>query len=194
MEYFERNGAPCSPDANPAEHIIEVIQGATTKEVDWVDVWQNSDERRAALQELEALNNSGRADPHYVEDTADYATSHWFQFTMVAKRLSVQIWRSPVSLKSMVFFKYIVWLMYYRITCGTKSFFTSLQHCSADLHSGRLETGPSLSNCDSLLSSTSFSLLRAVSTRCSLSSCIIVISSRLVRRRSVYFSFRYADM
>ncbi|KAJ6111330.1 hypothetical protein N7523_007391 [Penicillium sp. IBT 18751x] len=95
LGYFERNGAPCPPDANPAEHIIEVIQGATTEKVDWVNVWQKSDERKMALQELEALNESGRADPSYAEDTADYATSHWFQFTMVAKRLTVQIWRSP---------------------------------------------------------------------------------------------------
>lgn len=93
LEYFERNGAPCPPDANPAEHIIEVVQGATT---DWVDVWKNSDERKVALQELETLNVSGRSDPNYVENTADYATSHWYQFKMVAKRLTVQIWRSPV--------------------------------------------------------------------------------------------------
>ncbi|KAJ5296249.1 uncharacterized protein N7443_007142 [Penicillium atrosanguineum] len=95
LGYFERNGAPCPADANPAEHIIDVVQGAAIEKVDWVDVWQNSDERRIALQELEALNESGRADPNYVEDTADYATSHWFQFTMVTKRLTVQIWRSP---------------------------------------------------------------------------------------------------
>lgn len=74
-----------------------MVQGAATEKVDWVDVWQKSDERRMALQELEALNESGRADPNHVEDTADYATSHWFQFTMVAKRLTVQIWRSPVG-------------------------------------------------------------------------------------------------
>jgi ATP-binding cassette subfamily G (WHITE) protein 2 (SNQ2) len=73
-----------------------VVQGATTDKVDWVGVWNNSDERKQALQELEALNEAGRADPKSAEDTADYATSLWFQFMMVAKRLTIQIWRSPV--------------------------------------------------------------------------------------------------
>lgn len=94
LDYFGRNGAPCPPDANPAEHIIDVVQGGTN--IDWVEVWNQSEERRKALEELEAMNEASRADPNYQEDTADYATSHWFQFKMVTKRLSIQIWRSPV--------------------------------------------------------------------------------------------------
>lgn len=96
LEYFSRNGAPCPPDANPAEHIIDVIQGSANSDVDWVDVWAKSSERARTLNELDYLNAAGKADPNYVEDTADYATSHWFQFVMVSKRLTVQIWRSPV--------------------------------------------------------------------------------------------------
>lgn len=65
--------------------------------MDWVDIWKQSDERRLALEELEALNAAGKADANYVEDTADFATSHWFQFKTVSKRLTIQIWRSPVS-------------------------------------------------------------------------------------------------
>ena len=101
LGYFAQNGAPCPPDANPAEHIIDVIQGSATEKVDWVEVWNQSDERKRALEELNALNEAGRADPNYVEDTADYATSHWFQFMMVSKRLTIQIWRSPVFFKSL---------------------------------------------------------------------------------------------
>ena len=63
---------------------------------DWVVVWIQSAERQKALEELEALNRSGLADPNYVEDTANFATSHWFQLKMVARRLTVKIWRSPV--------------------------------------------------------------------------------------------------
>ncbi|KAJ5152564.1 uncharacterized protein N7482_009042 [Penicillium canariense] len=96
LDYFARNGAPCPPDANPAEHIIEVVQGSgTTENTDWVEVWNRSDERGKALEELEALNKTAKADPDYVQDTADFATSHWFQFKMVATRLSIKIWRSP---------------------------------------------------------------------------------------------------
>lgn len=96
LDYFSRNGAPCPPDANPAEHIIEVVQGSTTQQIDWVDVWNESPERKKALEELESLNAAGLADLDYVEDTANFATSHWYQFKLVSKRLSIQIWRSPV--------------------------------------------------------------------------------------------------
>ncbi|CEJ61673.1 Putative Localization: integral membrane protein [Penicillium brasilianum] len=96
LDYFARNGAPCPPDANPAEHIIEVVQGSGTSEkIDWVDVWSQSEERRKALEELEALNKNGLADPNYVEDTANFATSHWFQFKVVTNRMNIKIWRSP---------------------------------------------------------------------------------------------------
>lgn len=96
LDYFARNGAPCAPDTNPAEHIIDVVQGSSTEKTDWVEVWNRSEECKKALEELEAMNESSRADPNYHEDTADYATSHWFQFKMVTRRLTVQIWRSPV--------------------------------------------------------------------------------------------------
>ncbi|KAJ5885529.1 hypothetical protein N7495_010039 [Penicillium taxi] len=92
LDYFSRNGTPCPADANPAEHIIDVIQGSTGN-TDWVDVWSKSEERKLALTELQALDEAGRADQSYVVDTSDFATSHWFQFKMVTKRLSVQIWR-----------------------------------------------------------------------------------------------------
>ncbi|KAJ6075741.1 hypothetical protein N7499_007722 [Penicillium canescens] len=95
LEYFAKNGAPCPPDANPAEHIIEVVQGSATDNTDWVDVWNKSEEREKALAQLDALNASSKAAANYVEDTSDYATSHWFQFMEVSKRLSVHIWRSP---------------------------------------------------------------------------------------------------
>lgn len=73
-----------------------MVQGGTTQQVDWVDVWNESPERKQALEELESLNAAGLADPEFVEDTADFATSHWYQFKLVSKRLSIQIWRSPV--------------------------------------------------------------------------------------------------
>jgi ABC-type multidrug transport system permease subunit/energy-coupling factor transporter ATP-binding protein EcfA2 len=95
LDYFARHGAPCPADENPAEHIVEVIQGNTDKPVDWVQVWNESEEKQRALAELHALNAHGKADTDYIEDTADYATSKWFQFTMVTKRLMVQLWRSP---------------------------------------------------------------------------------------------------
>ncbi|GMF91814.1 unnamed protein product [Aspergillus oryzae] len=97
LDYFAKNGAPCEPDVNPAEHIVEVIQGNTEKKIDWVEVWNQSEERQRAMTELEALNNDRKANTQEEEDQSDFATSHWFQFKMVLRRLMIQLWRSPVS-------------------------------------------------------------------------------------------------
>lgn len=75
-----------------------------------------------------------------------------------------------------------------RTTCGTKSFSISLRLCSAALPFGRLEMAHSPFNCDYLPFSTLFSLLLAVSIKCSRSSCITATSLRLVRRRLVITS------
>lgn len=100
LDYFARNGAPCPPDANPAEHIVEVIQGSSEQRVDWVDVWNRSEERQRVITELEDLNSKSRADTEEEseENQLDYATSHWFQFRTVLKRIMIQLWRSPVSI------------------------------------------------------------------------------------------------
>ncbi|KAJ5486803.1 hypothetical protein N7530_001103, partial [Penicillium desertorum] len=104
LDYFNRNGAPCPPDANPAEHIIDVVQGGgTTEQKDWVEIWNQSEERKQALSQLDALNESSKDDSDYVEDTADFATSHWFQFKTVSKRLSIHIWRSPDYMWNKIF-------------------------------------------------------------------------------------------
>ncbi|KAJ5237041.1 hypothetical protein N7489_007132 [Penicillium chrysogenum] len=55
------------------------------------------------LSQLDALNESSKDDSDYVEDTADFATSHWFQFKTVSKRLSIHIWRSPDYMWNKIF-------------------------------------------------------------------------------------------
>lgn len=97
LDYFAKNGAPCPPEANPAEHIVDVIQGKANEKVDWVEAWNQSEERQHAMTELEALNNASKADPDYEEDQTDFATPMWFQFRMVWERLMTQLWRSPVG-------------------------------------------------------------------------------------------------
>lgn len=103
LDYFSKNGAPCAADANPAEHIVEVIQGNTEEKIDWVDVWNRSEERARAIEELEALNSESKSNTHEEEDQSDFATSHWFQFKMVLKRIMIQLWRSPVRFNLSVF-------------------------------------------------------------------------------------------
>ncbi|KAK7415703.1 hypothetical protein QQX98_005738 [Neonectria punicea] len=96
LDYFARNGAPCPEGANPAEHIVEVIQGNTEVAIDWVDVWNKSPERQVALDKLEQLNEEALSRNQGVEeDTASFATSKWFQWRMVLQRQTVQLWRSP---------------------------------------------------------------------------------------------------
>lgn len=98
LDYFTRNIAPCPPDANPAEHIVDIVQGNTEAKIDWVEVWNRSEERKRAIAEFEALNAACQANQNHVEDTADFATSYWFQFKTVLHRLMHQLWRAPVSI------------------------------------------------------------------------------------------------
>jgi hypothetical protein len=94
LGYFAQNGAPCPPDTNPAEHIVEVIQGNGPQKIDWVNVWNQSEERERAIAELEELNRICQANPGE-EDTASFATSRWYQFRLVLERLMTQLWRHP---------------------------------------------------------------------------------------------------
>ncbi|KAL4769136.1 ABC-2 type transporter-domain-containing protein [Aspergillus nidulans var. acristatus] len=94
LGYFARNGAPCPPDTNPAEHIVEVIQGVGENKIDWVDIWSKSPERERAIAELEELNRISQAYPSE-EDTASFATSKWYQFHMVLHRLMIKLYREP---------------------------------------------------------------------------------------------------
>ncbi|KAL4778651.1 ABC-2 type transporter-domain-containing protein [Aspergillus varians] len=94
LGYFGQNGAPCPPDTNPAEHIVEVIQGSANSKVDWVEVWNRSSEREQAIAELEELNRVNQANPSE-EDKASFATSRWYQFKLVLHRLMIKLWREP---------------------------------------------------------------------------------------------------
>ncbi|KAL4799196.1 ABC-2 type transporter-domain-containing protein [Aspergillus venezuelensis] len=94
LSYFAKNGAPCDPETNPAEHIVEVIQGNASKPIDWVDVWNNSPERAQAIADLEEINRINQAHPGE-EDKASFATSRWYQFNMVLHRLMIKLWREP---------------------------------------------------------------------------------------------------
>ena len=97
LDYFARNGSPCPDGENPAEHIVEVIQGKAEVQVDWVDVWNQSPERQRALDKLARLNEQALAETEGVkEDTANFATSKWFQWKIVLHRQMIQLWRSPV--------------------------------------------------------------------------------------------------
>ncbi|KAI8144719.1 ABC-2 type transporter-domain-containing protein [Fennellomyces sp. T-0311] len=96
INYFESNGGPtCSPDANPAEYILEVVGAGTAGKAtrDWADIWANSPEAKALEEELEEIHQHAETKP--TRESLMYATSFWTQFWLVFKRINVAYWRSP---------------------------------------------------------------------------------------------------
>jgi ABC-type multidrug transport system ATPase subunit len=55
LDYFARHGAECPEDANPAEHIVDVVQGRRG-DTNWSDAWEASPEKSAMMVELDRLN------------------------------------------------------------------------------------------------------------------------------------------
>ncbi|KAF4343795.1 multidrug resistance CDR1 [Fusarium beomiforme] len=98
LKYFTDNGGPPVNDANPAEYIVDVVQGRFGTYIDWPEVWNNSEEKRLALLELEELESQESGKPSTSEsdlDTKDFATPLTYQAVVVTKRQLVALWRNP---------------------------------------------------------------------------------------------------
>lgn len=96
IEYFESHGASkCSPNANPAEYILEVVGAGTAgvAQADWAEIWKNSEECKKLNEELEAIHNS--VDQNQVKKPNKYSLNFFQQFWLVYKRMNVSWWRSP---------------------------------------------------------------------------------------------------
>jgi len=96
IQYFENHGGPkCSPNANPAEYILEVVGAGTAGKAtkDWADVWADSPESKVVEQELEEIH--GNVDQHAKHHVSAYSLNFWGQFWLVYKRMNVSWWRSP---------------------------------------------------------------------------------------------------
>ncbi|CAO3700912.1 unnamed protein product [Rhizopus stolonifer] len=96
ISYFERNGGPkCSPNANPAEYILECVGAGTAGKAakDWSEVWAKSHESKALEQELEGIHQS--LDPNYKNNNNVYSLPFSKQFWLVYKRMNVSWWRCP---------------------------------------------------------------------------------------------------
>jgi ABC-type multidrug transport system ATPase subunit/ABC-type multidrug transport system permease subunit len=96
IEYFESNGGPkCSPEANPAEYILECVGAGTAgkAKADWAEIWERSSEAKALEAELEQIHNESDANPTRKAQT--YATGLFTQFVLVHKRMALAYWRSP---------------------------------------------------------------------------------------------------
>ena len=103
LDYFAQRGAPCAPDANPAEHIVEVVQGAAGGNTNWGKQWEESKEREDMMREIDSLNDAPYPSQSTETSTPDepqakklaFATPLLYQVYLVTKRQSIALWRNP---------------------------------------------------------------------------------------------------
>ncbi|KAH7169574.1 ABC-2 type transporter-domain-containing protein [Fusarium sp. MPI-SDFR-AT-0072] len=94
-DYFGHYGAPCPKDANPAEHMIDVVSGHLSQGKDWNKVWLESAEHAAVSEELSRLIKEVAAKPPgTVDDGYEFATSMWGQIKLVTRRMSKSLYRN----------------------------------------------------------------------------------------------------
>ncbi|KAJ4191988.1 hypothetical protein NW755_004123 [Fusarium falciforme] len=102
LSYFVRNGArPCAELENPAEYILETVSGAAGPDIDWPAKWNQSEERRKVLLELDRLEKlpgeaySLRISDDDDDDDREFAMPFPSQFRIVVARAFQQYFRQP---------------------------------------------------------------------------------------------------
>ncbi|CAG9946232.1 unnamed protein product [Clonostachys rosea f. rosea IK726] len=96
-KYFDRYGAPCPSEANPAEHMIDVVSGEdeSYKETDWNKVWLESPEHDHLTKELDRMVTHAASHPSSVNDDGnEFAASMWTQTKLVTHRMNVSLFRN----------------------------------------------------------------------------------------------------
>ncbi|PQE32262.1 ABC-2 type transporter protein [Rutstroemia sp. NJR-2017a WRK4] len=94
-EYFARYDAPCPEDANPAEHMIDVVSGSLSKGKDWNQVWLSSPEHDYTIKELDRMiNDAASKPPGTTDDGFEFAMPLWTQIKLVTQRMNVSIYRN----------------------------------------------------------------------------------------------------
>ncbi|KAJ8112457.1 hypothetical protein OPT61_g5176 [Boeremia exigua] len=93
--YFATRGAPCPDEANPAEHMIEVVSGTLSRGQDWNKVWLGSPEYERMTIELDRLIEEAAARPAgYTDDGHAFAASIWDQVKIVTHRMNISMFRN----------------------------------------------------------------------------------------------------
>lgn len=96
-EYFARNGEPCPAEANPAEHMIDVVTGAGRQRRghDWHQLWLQSPEHEKLCQELDGMiEEAANRDSKTFDDGNEFAASMWTQIRLVTHRMNVSLFRN----------------------------------------------------------------------------------------------------
>jgi ABC-type multidrug transport system ATPase subunit len=98
-EYFGRYGAPCPPEANPAEYIIDAVSAGES--LDWNQVWLGSPEHDELSKELDSMVAEAAAQPRAAEnDLGEFAASLWTQTKLVTHRMNVSLFRNTEYLNN----------------------------------------------------------------------------------------------
>lgn len=95
--YFARNGAPCPPEANPAEHMIDVVSGVASQGQEWNKVWLESPEHDQLTRDLDHIieEAAGKSsETAYADDGHEFAASMWTQVKLVTHRMNVSLFRN----------------------------------------------------------------------------------------------------
>ncbi|KAK9241735.1 ABC-2 type transporter-domain-containing protein, partial [Lipomyces tetrasporus] len=96
-EYFGRYGAPCPPEANPAEHMIDVVSGDgdPSQVQDWNQIWLQSPEHAQLSKDLDHVVAEAAARPSEVNDDGnEFAASMWTQIKLVTHRMNISLFRN----------------------------------------------------------------------------------------------------
>lgn len=94
-EYFARYDAPCPKEANPAEHMIDVVSGSHSQTKDWNQVWLDSPEHKRSVEELDRIiSDAASKPPGTVDDGFEFAMPLWQQTKIVTHRMNVSVWRN----------------------------------------------------------------------------------------------------
>ncbi|EAU32222.1 hypothetical protein ATEG_07960 [Aspergillus terreus NIH2624] len=98
-EYFGHHGAPCPPEANPAEHIIDVVSASAS--VDWTRVWLESPEHEELSNELDCMVADAGGRPTTAnDDPHEFTASLWTQTKLVTHRMNVSLFRNTEYLNN----------------------------------------------------------------------------------------------
>lgn len=93
--YFARHGAPCPPEANPAEHMIDVVSGSASHDRDWNKVWLESPEHDQLIKDLNTMVDEAAARPsRTIDDGYEFAAPTWTQVKLVTHRMNVSLFRN----------------------------------------------------------------------------------------------------
>ncbi|KAK5655072.1 hypothetical protein OQA88_5971 [Cercophora sp. LCS_1] len=94
-DYFARHGFPCPEEANPAEHMIDVVSGTLGRDQDWNKIWLASPESEAVTKELDRIMaDAAEKPPGTVDDGNEFAMPLWDQVKIVTQRANVSLFRN----------------------------------------------------------------------------------------------------